>query len=82
MNSDDYNYNTAGFDGFLSRSIDNVPQVSLNSQGPSSTAIRYDSSQVSGFLGDIIQTGGVRITPTGIIMNDGSNDVLLIGDDE
>lgn len=83
MNQDNiqYNYVDAGFDSFLSRSIDNLSQANLESQGPASTAIRYDSSQLSGFVGDSFQVGSVRITKTGIIMNDGNNDVLLIGDD-
>lgn len=79
--NNEYTYETAGFDGFLSRSIDNLTQTNLSSQGPVSTAQAYDRSQVSGFLGDTIQIGSVRITKTGIIMNDGNNDVLLIGDE-
>lgn len=79
---DNYNYTSAGFDGFLSRSIDRTPQVNLNDPGPVSNSVRYDSTQVSGFLGDTLQIGSVRITRTGIIMNDGTNDVLLIGDDQ
>lgn len=79
--SDDYSYIQAGFDNFLSRSIDNLPRNNLDGQGPTSTAIRYDSAQLSGFIGDTIQIGSVRITNNAIIMNDGSNDVLLIGDE-
>ncbi len=79
--ADDYTYETAGMDGFLSRSIDGLSQVNLDSEGPNSTAIRYDSAQISGFQGDTMQIGNVRITKTAIIMNDGNNDVLLIGDD-
>ena len=33
MNPDDYNYETSGFNGFLSRSIDTMPQVNLDSPG-------------------------------------------------
>ena len=77
----DYDYTQAGFDSFLSRSIDNLSQVNLDSQGPRSTAIRYDSAQVSGMLGDSLQIGGVRINRTNIIINDGSNDFLLMGED-
>lgn len=79
--NNDYTYENAGFDSFLSRSIDNLPRANLDAPGPTSTAIRYDSAQLSGFIGDTIQIGSVRITQTAIIMNDGSNDVLLIGDD-
>lgn len=79
---DDYTYESSGLDGFLSRSIDSLSQVNLDAQGPQSTAIRYDSAQVSGFQGDTLQIGGVRITNKGIIMSDGNNDVLLIGDED
>lgn len=78
---DDYDYTAAGFDGFLSRSIDNLPKINLDSQGPSSTAMRYDSAQVSGFLGDTLQIGGVRIEREAIFINDGENDFLVMGDD-
>jgi hypothetical protein len=78
---DNYSYLNAGFDDFLSRSIDNTQRTNLDSPGPVSSQVRYDAAQVSGFLGDTIQIGGVRITRKGIIMNDGNNDVLLIGDD-
>ena len=80
MDPKNYSYLDAGFDAFLSRSIDSLTQSNLDSTGPQTTAIRYDSSQLSGFVGDTITIGSVRITKTGIIMNDGSNDVLLIGD--
>ncbi len=73
----DYNYETAGFDAFLSKSIDNTPQVNLSTQGPTSTAIRYDDAQVSGFLGNTIQAGGVNISQQSISINNVSQ--LLIG---
>lgn len=57
----DYNYTSAGFDGFLSRSIDKTPQVNLSDQGPVSTAIRYDSAQVSGMLGNVLQIGSINL---------------------
>lgn len=81
MKPDEYNYEAAGFDGFLSRSIDDIQQVNLDASGPRSTQLRYDGAQISGFMGDTLQIGSVRITKTGILMNDGNNDVLLIGDD-
>lgn len=77
----DYDYTTAGFDGFLSRSIDDLSQVNLDSPGPVSTAVRYDGAQVSGMLGDSLQIGGVRLNKTNITANDGQNDFLLIGDE-
>lgn len=81
MDSKQYDYTAAGFDGFLSRSIDNTPRVNLASQGPQSTAIRYDDAQVSGMLGDTLQIGGVRISREAITINDGQNDFLVMGDD-
>lgn len=78
---DNYNYETAGFDGFLSRSVDTLVQSNLESTGPVSTAMRFDSAQVSGMLGDTLQIGGVRLENNAIIVNDGQNDFLLIGDD-
>ena len=53
----DYNYTSAGFDGFLSRSIDKTPQVNLSDQGPVSTAVAFDRTQVSGMLGNTLQIG-------------------------
>jgi len=55
----DYTYETAGFDGFLSRSIDGVVQANLASPGPPSMAIRYDGAQVTGVIGDTFRTGNV-----------------------
>lgn len=75
-------YTSVGFDEFLSRSIDETPQTNLESQGPQTTQIRYDASQVSGFVGDTFKMGPVRITSRGILMSDDSgNDVLLIGEE-
>lgn len=77
-----YDYTQSGFDGFLSRSIDDLVQVNLDSQGPKTTQIRYDSAQVSGFQGDSFQVGPVRITKKGLIMADDSGtDILLIGNE-
>lgn len=77
----DYNYEAAGFDGFMSRSIDNLVQVNLDSNGPASTQMRFDSTQVSGFMGDTLQIGAVRINRSSITMTDGRNTRLLIGED-
>ena len=78
---DDYTYESAGFDGFLSRSVDNLSQVNLDSQGPQTTQIRYDDTQVSGMLGDTLRIGGILLNNKNIIANDGENDFLLIGDE-
>jgi hypothetical protein len=74
-----YSYITAGFDDFLTRSID----VGVGSTEPLSRQIAFDRTQVSGFLGDTLQLGKISLNGSqgNIIMNDGNNDVLLIGDD-
>lgn len=79
----DYDYIVAGFDSFMSRSIDNLSQVNLDSQGPQTTAIRYDSAQVSGMLGDTLQVGKVHINGSrgNITGNDGNNDFFILGDE-
>ena len=77
------NYEDVGFDGFLSRSVDDLSQVNLESQGPQSKQIRYDSAQVSGMLGDVLQIGKIRLDGSkgSIIANDGQNDFLFIGEE-
>lgn len=77
----DYDYTSSGFDGFLSRSIDDLSQTNLDSAGPRSTAMRFDSAQLSGYLGDTFQAGGTLFTKKGIISNDGENDFFLLGDE-
>lgn len=76
-------YHDAGFDSFLSRSIDDTPQQTLDSQGPTTTQIRYDSAGITGALGDSIRLGRIYLNGSSgtIVMNDGTNDVLLIGED-
>lgn len=56
-----YDYSDAGFDGFLSRSVDNTSQNNLDSQGPITQSIRYDSQQVSGSMGDTFRVGKILI---------------------
>ncbi len=67
----DHDYISAGFDPFLSRSIDNLSQVNLDSQGPVSKQVSYDRMQVNGLLGDTFRAGGTSFTKKGIIANDG-----------
>jgi hypothetical protein len=76
-------YETSGFDAFLSRSIDDVSQVNLDSQGPQTNAIRYDDRQVDGMLGDTLQIGKIRLNGSqgNITGNDGGNDFFLLGDE-
>jgi hypothetical protein len=74
-------YIDAGFDAFLSRSIDNLSQANLDAQGPQSTAFRYDSAQVSGFLGDTLQVGNIFIDGKSkqIIVSDGTTNRIVLG---
>ena len=77
-----YSYSDAGFDDFFSRSVDGLSQANLDSQGPQTTAIKYDSAQISGRVSDTIQLGtSIRLSGVdeNIVLNDGNNDRLLIG---
>ncbi len=56
-----YDYTDSGFDSFLSRSIDSVSQVNLDSTGPSSTAKAYDRGQSTGSVGDSFRVGRIYI---------------------
>ena len=80
--NDKYDYEASGFDGFLSRSIDDLSQVNLDAAGPQSTAIRYDSAQVSGMLGDTIRVGSILINGVEgrISIYDGDTEVVRIGE--
>ena len=80
--NEDYDYTAAGFDAFLSRSIDNLSQVNLDSVGPMTTSVRYDSTQVSGMIGDTLQLGAVNINKKNITVSDGNNTRVLIGEDQ
>lgn len=77
------NYEDAGFDAFLSRSIDNISQVNLNSAAPISNQIAYDRTQISGQLGDTLQIGdiGLNGSEAGIELKQGSARTMIIGED-
>lgn len=79
-----YSYEDAGLDGFLSRSIDDVSQINLDSQGPNTTAIRYDSAQVSGALGDTLRLGRINLNGASgnIVLDDGNTNRVLLGEDD
>lgn len=83
MKPREYSYLDAGFDGFLNRSIDNTSQVNLDSQGSQSNAIRFDSAQLSGAMGDTMRVGKININGAAgnITANDGNNDFFLLGDE-
>lgn len=77
-----YDYTDSGFDAFLSRSIDSVSQVNLESTGPTSTAKAYDRGQSSGSIGDKIRVG--RIVIDGLtgrisIFDENNNEVSRLG---
>lgn len=55
----DYNYEASGFDGFLSRSIDDLAQVNLDSPGPQTTALPLDRGQQSGGFGNSFRVGNI-----------------------
>lgn len=61
MKPSSYDYSTAGFDGFLSRSIDDLSQTNLDSAGPLSTQLAYDRTQVTGMLGDTWRVGTITV---------------------
>lgn len=78
----DYDYTSSGFDGFLSRSIDDLSQTNLDSAGPRSTAMRFDSAQMTGALGDKVRIGSIILDGiTGrISIYDGQDEVVRIGE--
>lgn len=78
-----YSYIDAGFDSFLSRSIDGLAQVNLNSPGPASRQISFDQAQLSGAIGDNIRVGNISINGSAgnITANDGTNDFFILGDE-
>lgn len=79
----EYTYETAGFDGFLSRSVDSISQLNLDSQGPVSTQLPFDRAQVSGSLGDKLQIGKIRldgVTGRISVLDDNNNEVVRIGE--
>ncbi len=80
---DRYDYSKAGFDPFLSRSIDARIQ-SLGMASVPSRQIAFDRQQVSGSLGDTLRLGRILFNGAdgNIIMNDGEVDRLLLGEDE
>lgn len=82
MSKDNPDYTDSGFDGFLSRSVDNLSQVNLDSQGPVSTQIPFDRAQVSGPLGDTLRFGNIQLDGRKgrISIFDGDNEVVRIGE--
>lgn len=82
--SDDgqYDLTDSGFDGFMSRSVDGSPAINLDSPTPPQNSVAFDRTQVTGPLGDSFVIGNITLDGSAgtIILNDGTNDRLLIGD--
>lgn len=76
-----YDLTDSGFDGFISRSVDQTPQINLDSPAPSNNAIAFDRNQVDGMLGDTLTIGNIKLNGADgtIILSDGTNDRLIIG---
>ncbi len=77
MADNNYSYEKSGFNSFLTRSIDDVPAVNLDTFAESaspSRAFNFDQSQTSGSLGSIYRFGTVTIDGVkGEITVDGDN---------
>lgn len=82
MQPGQYDYTTSGFDKFLSRSVDDIQQMNLDSAAPPSTAQAYDRGQVSGAIGNTIRVGKIQIDGVKgrISIYDGENEVVRIGE--
>lgn len=85
--NDDYDYSNAGFDSFMSRSIDDTggqaQATTLDDQQPtSSNEMNYDSAQQSGSMGNTLQLGKIKLDgDNGRIstFDDDGNEVVRIG---
>lgn len=75
----DYDYLAAGFNPFMSRSIDAAAAIAV----PSGVReINYDQQQVSGSLGSTLRVGNISIdgvTGRISIYDDNTNEVVRIG---
>lgn len=76
---DDYDMTAAGFDGFMSRSIDSTPALNLDSPVPFNNALPFDRTQVTGSQGDTFNMGGIGMSAkdNAITLNDGQ---LIVND--
>lgn len=84
--NDDYDYASAGFDPFMSRSIDDAggqaQATTLDEQTGSSNEMNYDSMQQSGSMGNTLQLGKIKLDgDNGRIstFDDDGNEVVRIG---
>lgn len=74
-----YDLTDAGFDGFLSRSVDQTPAINLDSVQPANNALPFDRTQVTGSQGDTYNLGGISMSAqdNAMTLNDG---ILNIND--
>lgn len=79
----EYTYEDSGFDKFLSREISGHQAANLDSPVPPSTQQAFDRTQATGALGDTLSIGRIRLNGSAgnIIINDGNNDFLLMGEE-
>jgi hypothetical protein len=77
-----YDYTMAGFDAFLSRSIDSAGTPSLGVTG-TSRAIAFDKQSVGGAFGDTVRIGRINLNGAegNITLTDGENVTFIVGDD-
>lgn len=78
-----YNYEDAGFDKFLDRSIDSAGVSNLDNQPNPVRQMNYEQAQVSGSLGDRLQIGSIVIDGVGrriSIFDDNGREAVTIGD--
>lgn len=64
MNNNDgvYDYGDAGFDGFLSRSIDNTQRVNLDGGGgPMTRSVDFDRGAIAGAFPDSVRIGRILL---------------------
>jgi len=80
MQDNEFDYTRAGFDGFLSRSINNdftgnnITNLNLVPAVISGQQVNYDQVQVSGALGDKLKIGNITL--------DGADGKISIFDDQ
>lgn len=84
-------YNQAGYNSFLSKSIDvqgqvkpDPSQVTLNTpQQYSNNSVNYDFAEVSGSLGDVVRVGFIRLDGASgriSIEDETGNEIVRIGE--
>lgn len=83
----DYNYESAGFDAFMDRSIDQSgggnSGGTLDTQVYQSRETNYDAGGSSGSMGDSVQIGNIKLD--GVkgrisVYDDNGNEVLRLGE--